>query len=268
MWTCANAVLMVYAGGCRYNALLLKTPSPNFHRDVPMTSVPEIPARQGKVFPSAQSALEGLADGASVLIAGYAGCGIPEKLLRGLAETSVSELTLICQGAWLQEAGRFGVGDLVAGGQVRKMISPLPFHPEHGGSIKELWESGRLELEIVPQGILAERLRAGGAGIGGVFLPTGVGTRFAEGKEVRRFHGKDHILETALKADFALLRAQAADTLGNLVYQGTGRNWNPTMAMAAAVVVAEVDQVHDPGGIDPELVITQAIFIDRLVLAG
>ena len=134
--------------------------------------------------------------------------------------------------------------------------------------MKELWESGKLELEVVPQGVLAERLRAGGAGIGGVFLPTGVRTRFAEGKELRPFDGKEYVLEFALKADFALLRAKTADTLGNMVYEGTGRNWNPIMAMAAAVTVAEVDQVVEPGGLDPELVITQAIFIDRLVLAG
>ena len=125
-----------------------------------------------------------------------------------------------------------------------------------------------MELEVVLQGVLAERLRAGGAGIGGVFLPTGARTRFAEGKEVRQFDGKDHVLELALKADFALLRAQAADTMGNLVYQGTGRNWNPTMAMAAAMTVVEVDQIHEPGGLDPEKVITQAIFIDRLVLTN
>lgn len=233
-----------------------------------MTSVPENPSRRGKVFAPARAALEDVADGAAVLIAGFAGCGVPEQLLRGLAETGVRELTLICQGAWPQESGRFGVADLVAGGQVKKMISPLPFHVENGGPVKDGWQAGELELEIVPQGVLAERLRAGGAGIGGVFLPTGVGTRFAEGKEVRQFQGKDHILEIAVKADFALIRAHSADTLGNLVYQGTGRNWNPIMATAASVTVAEVDQVHEPGGLDPELVITQAIFIDRMVLAG
>ncbi len=233
-----------------------------------MTNVPQDTSRQGKIFPSALAALEGLSEGASVLVAGFAGCGTPEGLLRGLAESGAGGLTLICQGTWPRDAGQFGVADLVAGGQVKKMISPLPFHPDHGGPVRELWEAGKLELEIVPQGVLAERLRAGGAGIGGVFLPTVKATRFAEGKEVRRFDGKDHVFEIALKADFALLRAQAADTLGNLVYQGTGRNWNPTMAMAAAVTVAEVDQVLETGGLDPELVITQAIFIDRLVLAG
>ena len=233
-----------------------------------MTSIPEKPTANGKVYASARSALEGISDGASVLVAGYAGCGVPEKLLRGLSEIGVGNLTLVCQGAWVQGPGKFGIADLVAEGQVKKMVSPLPFHPEYGGPVKELWESGKLELEVVPQGVLAERLRAGGAGIGGVFLPTGPRTRFAEGKETRQFDGKDHGLEFALKADFALLRAKAADTLGNMVYEGTGRNWNPIMAMAAALTVAEVDQVSEPGGIDPEMVITQAIFIDRLVLAA
>jgi 3-oxoacid CoA-transferase A subunit len=148
------------------------------------------------------------------------------------------------------------------------MISPMPFHPTHGGPVKERWQSGELEVEVVSQGVLAERLRAGGAGIGGVFLPSSSGTRFVEGKEVRQYDGREHVLELALKADFALLRAMASDTLGNMVYDGTARNWNPTMAMAAGVTVVEVDAVHEPGGIDPELVITQAIFIDRLVLSA
>jgi len=236
-----------------------------------MTSAPENTpgdlTKQGKLYSSALAALEGISNDATVLVAGFAGCGIPQKLLRGLAESGVSGLTLICQGAWIQEPGDFTVTDLVGSGQVKKMISPMPFHPVQGGVVKEQWESGELEIEIVSQGVLAERLRAGGAGIGGVFLPSSSGTRFAEGKEVRQYDGCEHVLELALKADFALLRAQAADTLGNMVYDGTARNWNPTMAMAAAVTVVEVDAVHDPGGIDPELVITQAIFIDRLVLS-
>jgi len=233
-----------------------------------MSTDPENQLARGKLFPSAQAALAGLAEGASVLVAGFAGSGAPEKLLQGLANIGVSGLTLICQGVWLPKPGVFGVADLVATGQVKKMVSPMPFHPEAGGSVKDLWKSGKLELEVVPQGVLAERLRAGGAGIGGVFLPTGAGTRFSEGKETRPFDGKEHVLEFALKADFALLRAKSADTLGNMVYETTGRNWNPTMAMAAAVTVAEVDQVVEPGGVNPELVITQAIFIDRLVLAA
>ncbi|HIL30830.1 MAG TPA: CoA transferase subunit A, partial [Dehalococcoidia bacterium] len=189
-----------------------------------MTSAPENspgdPTKQGKLYSSALAALEGISNDATVLVAGFAGCGIPQKLLRGLAESGVSGLTLICQGAWIQEPGDFTVADLVGSGQVKKMISPMPFHPVHGGAVKEQWESGELEIEIVSQGVLAERLRAGGAGIGGVFLPSSSGTRFAEGKEVRQYDGCEHVLELALKADFALLRAQAADTLGNMVYDG------------------------------------------------
>ena len=233
-----------------------------------MTSAPQNSTAKGKVYPSALAVLEGIADGASVLVAGYAGRGVPEMLLHGLAEIGAVDLTLVCQGTWLPVEGTFGVADLVATGQVKKMVSPMPFHPDSGGPVKELWESGKLELEIVPQGILAERLRAGGAGIGGVFLPPGARTRFTEGKELRPFDGKEHVLEFALKADFALLKAKSADTLGNMVYERTGRNWNPIMAMAAAVTVAEVDHVVEPGGIDAETVITQAIFIDRLVLAA
>ena len=237
-----------------------------------MTSVPENPvgesAKNGKVYFSALSALEGIADGMTVLVAGFAGCGIPQELLRGLSEAGASRLTLICQGTWTQDPGDFTIGDLVASGQVKKIISPMPFHPVQGGPVKDAWESGKLELEIVPQGVLAERLRAGGAGIGGVFIPSGSRTRFAEGKEVREYDGREHVLELGLKADFALLRAQAADTLGNLVYESTNRNWNPTMAMAASITVVEVNSVHELGGLDPELVITQAIFIDRLVLSA
>jgi 3-oxoadipate CoA-transferase alpha subunit len=232
-----------------------------------MTSVPKNSSSQGKVFATAQAALTDVAHGATVLVSGFAGSGVPGALLQSLADTGAGELTLICQGAWPVQAGEYGIADLVATGRVKKIIAPLPFHPDKGGPVKELWEAGKLEFETVPQGILAERLRAGGAGIGGVFLPTGAGTRFSEGKELRQFAGRDHVLEFPLKADFALLRAKAADTLGNLVYQGTGRNWNPIMAMAAAVTVVEVDEVREPGGIDPELVITQAIFIDRIVTA-
>ena len=120
----------------------------------------------------------------------------------------------------------------------------------------------------MPAGILAERIRAGGAGIGGLFLPTGAGTRFAEGREVREINGRSHVFQPSLKADFALLRAAAADTLGNLVYSGTQRNWNPVMAMAARISVAEVDEIREPGGLDPERVITPAIFVQRMVIAS
>ena len=211
-----------------------------------------------------------LPDGAVVAIGGYVGVGVPESLVRALLGRGPKGLTCICQGAWPHREGGGGIAGLIEAGLVARLISPMPFPegyegPGCEGSITKRWESGHLEIEVVPAGILAERLRAGGAGLGGVFLPTGVGTRFAEGREVRSIAGRDHVFYPALKAGFALLRAQAADTLGNLVYQGAQRNWNPTMAMAASITIVEVDEVYEPGGLDPELVITQAIFIDRIV---
>ena len=220
-----------------------------------------------KLFPSAEAVLADLTDGAVVAIGGYAGVGVPDALVRALAARGAKDLTCICQGAWPRRDGGVDAAVLVEAGLVARLVSPMPFHPEHGGAVKERWESGQLEIEVVPTGILAERLRAGGAGLGGVWLPTGVGTRFAEGREVRDIGGRDHVFQPVLKADFALLRAHAGDTLGNLVYRGAQRNWNPTMAMAASTTIVEIDDLHEPGGLDPELVITQAIFIDRIVIS-
>ena len=204
-----------------------------------------------------------------MLVAGFAGCGRPACLLRALRVQGARGLTLVCQGVWPASPGRGqardGIEDLVAEGQVAKLVAPVAFYPGHGGAVEERWKSGGLEIEAVPQGVLAERLRAGGAGLGGVFLPAGVGTRFAEGKEVRHIGGGDQVFESALRADFALLRAHAADTLGNLVYWGTQRNWNPVMAMATGVSIVEVDEVLDPGGLDPEVVITPGMFVNRIV---
>lgn len=221
-----------------------------------------------KIYSSAAVAIGDLKEGSVVAIGGYGGHGVPETLVRALLTSGAKGLTCVCQGAWPRQdgfPGQVNVADLVEAGLVEKLIAPLPFHPEHGGPVKNQWEAGTLEIEVVPTGILAERLRAGGAGLGGVFLPTGAGTRFANGVEVREIDGHDHLFQPALKADIALLRAHGADTLGNLVYRGAQRNWNPIMAMAAAVTVVEVDLVHEPGDIDPELVITPAIFVDRIV---
>ena len=224
-------------------------------------------ANLNKVYNSAQAALAGLNDGASLLIAGFAGHGEPEGLLEAVIASGVRGLTVISQGAWAPDSGRADLNRLVEAGAVQKLISPLPFHPRQDGPVRERWEAGELELEVQPIGILTERIRAGGAGIGGLFLPNGAGTRFAEGREVRQLNGREHIFQPALKADFALLRAAAADTLGNLIYAGTQRNWNPIMAMAARVSVAEVDEIREPGGLDPELVITPAIFVQRIALS-
>ncbi len=228
------------------------------------TGEAETPNRT-KVYRSARAALEDVGNGTVILVAGFAGWGLPESLLRELQTKGVGGLTIIGQGSWPRHPESFGLARLVAGGQVKTLISPDPFYPGNGGPVEEHWRSGRLEIQVVPQGVLAERLRAGGAGLGGVFLPDGAGTRFQEGKEVRSFGGREYLFEPALRADFALLRADIADTLGNLVYRGTQRNWNPVMAIAGEITVAEVDQVCEPGGLDPELVITPGIFVNRLV---
>jgi len=210
-----------------------------------------------------------------VLIAGYAGTGWPESLIEALAGRGSKNLTVICQGEWGEHNGGSGILPLLSNGQLRKLISPMPFYPSGStegsmGEVESRWKAGGLELEVVPQGILAERLRSGGAGLGGIFLPSGPGARIATDRpdteiEVRKFGGRDHRFETGLKADFALLRARHSDTLGNLIYRGTQRNWNPVMAMAAGVSIAEVDEIHEAGGLDGELVVTPGIFVKRIV---
>lgn len=241
---------------------------------------PHSPHGRGKVFPSPNAALEDLTEGSVVLIGGFEGLGVPEALLRALLANGAGDLTVVCQGA--SSLGPQGqsvdLDRLAASGQISKLIAPLPFPPgdlaeSSGGSpavsgVEAQWRSGSLEIESVPQGVLAERLRAGGSGLGGVFLPVGAGGRSQAGdqdREVRRFDGQDHVFYPALHADFALLRAAAADPVGNLVYRGAQRNWNPVMAMAATVSIAEVDEILDLGGLDPELVISPGIFVTRVV---
>jgi 3-oxoadipate CoA-transferase alpha subunit len=229
-----------------------------------------------KVYPSAQAALAGVFDGAVVLVSGFAGEGVPEALLEALSRMEVRGLTCICSPALPpgQAASGFDVPQLVATGRVRRLISPMPAYPGTDSPVEQGRISGQLAVEVVPQGVLAERLRAGGAGLGGVFLHTGAGTRFEAGiengetgKEAREFGGRRAVLELPIRADFALVRAEAADALGNLVYRGAGRNWGPVMAMAAAVTIAQVDRIVEPGGLDPERVITPGIFVHRIVTA-
>ena len=231
---------------------------------------------QRKVYPSPEEALADVFDGATILISGAVGTAMPENLLRALGSGEARKLTLVYSaGASAGPAsssstdgnssGNSLIESLVVEGRVSKIISPMPFSPNSGGPIEESWRQGQIQIEILPQGVLAERLRAGGAGLGGVFLPTALGTRFQEGKERREIDGKSYLLETPLQADFALLRASAADTFGSLVYQGSGRNWCPVMAMAARIGVAEVGRIYEPGGLDPEAVVTPGIFVNRLV---
>lgn len=219
-----------------------------------------------KVYSSPEAAVADVASGAVVLIGGFAGQGIPTGLLRALSRRSIKDLTCVFSpGGAPDSAPQDALAEMVGNGQVRKIVSALPFPPGKGGIIEEHWQEGRLELEIVPQGTLAERLRAGGAGLGGVFLPSKVDSRFAGGKEYRKFGDQQYMLEGPLRADFALLRAHTADSLGNTVYRGTGRHWGPTMAMAGGVSIVEVDRICEPGELDPEVVITPGIFVNRIV---
>ena len=216
-----------------------------------------------KVYENATVAVADVKDGATVLIGGTARDSEPTQLLAGLIANGARNLTCVCDfGTW---DGADGVSRLAEAGQIAKLISPCPFIGESGGVLQTLWASGELAVDVVPQGTLAERLRAAGAGIGGVFVPAGVGTRFARDKETRVIDGVEYLFEPPLRADYALLRAHRADKMGNLVYRGPQRFWNSVMATAARVCVAEVDQIGDPGAIDPELVITPGIFVNRVV---
>lgn len=212
-----------------------------------------------KVNDTIEVALDGIGDGATIMVGGFGLVGIPEKLIRGLREKGVRDLTVISNNCGVDG---FGLGILLENRQIRKMIS------SYVGENKEFerqFLSGELEVELVPQGTLAERIRAGGAGIPAFYTPAGVGTPIAEGREVRSFGGRDYLLEHALTADFALVKAWKGDRLGNLVYAKTSRNFNPMMAAAGKVTVAEVEELLEPGGIDPAGVHTPSVYVQRLV---
>ncbi len=213
-----------------------------------------------KVVRSAAEAVADIPAGAVLMAGGFGLCGIPENLIAALAERGVGGLTFISNNAGVDG---FGLGLLLDRGQIRKMVS------SYVGENKEFarqYLSGELEVELVPQGTLAERIRAGGAGIPAFYTPTGVGTPVAEGKELREFNGRLHVMETALKADFALVKAWKGDRHGNLVYRSTARNFNPMMATAARVTIAEVEELVEPGAIHPDQVHTPGIFVHRVLL--
>jgi 3-oxoacid CoA-transferase subunit A len=215
----------------------------------------------GKLYPNAAAALAGLvADGQTLAVGGFGLCGIPEALIAALRDSGVKGLTVISNNAGVDG---FGLGQLLATRQISKMIS------SYVGENKEFerqYLAGELQLEFNPQGTLAERLRAGGAGIPAFFTRTGYGTIVAEGKETRQFDGHWYVLETALKADVSLVKAWKADTAGNLVFRKTARNFNPACAMAGKVCVAEVEQIVEVGSIDPDHVHLPGIYVDRIVL--
>ena len=207
------------------------------------------------------AALAGLQDGATVLIGGFGPAGQPVELIDALLRTDVGDLTVVNNNAG---NGTIGLAALLAAGRVRKIICSFPRQSD-SFVFDELYRAGRIELELVPQGNLAERIRAAGAGIGAFYTPTGVGTPLAEGKEVRRIDGRDYVMELPLRGDVALVKALTADTWGNLVYRKTARNFGPIMAAAATTTIAQVASVVPAGGLDPEVVVTPGIYVDRVL---
>ncbi len=217
------------------------------------------------VVGDADEAVAGIGDGSTVLIGGFGTAGQPIELIDALIRSGASDLTVVNNNAG---NGRVGLAALLANGQVRKIICSYPRQAD-SYVFDELYRAGKVELELAPQGNLAERMRAAGAGIGAFFSPTGVGTPLAEGKECRTIDGRDYLLEYPIRGDVALIKALRADTLGNLVYRKTARNFGPVMATAARITVVQVSDIVQPGGIDPEVVITPGIFVDRIVkIAG
>ena len=215
-----------------------------------------------KQIASADEAVALIPDGATIMMGGFGLCGIPETLIAALLRRGTRELTVISNNAGVDD---FGIGVLLRSRQVRKMIST------YVGENKEFerqFLTGELEVDLVPQGTFAERIRAGGAGIGGFFTPTGYGTVVADGKETREIGGVRYVLESPLKADFAFVKAQTGDTHGNLVYHRTARNFNPVMATAARVTIAEVEHLVEPGAIDPDAVVTPGIFVKHVLVGG
>jgi 3-oxoacid CoA-transferase subunit A len=212
-----------------------------------------------KVLASAAEAVALIPDGATIMMGGFGLCGIPENLIAALHARGTRDLTVISNNAGIDT---FGIGVLLKTRQVRKMVST---YVGENQEFERQCLSGELELELVPQGTFAERIRAGGAGIGGFFTPTGYGTVVAEGKETRVIDGRHYVLEAPLKADFAFVKAFRGDRLGNLVYRRTARNFNPMMATAARVTIAEVEELVEPGALDPDAVITPGIFVKHLL---
>ena len=210
---------------------------------------------------AAAQAVRDIPSGATLLVGGFGLCGIPENLIGALAEREVSSLTCVSNNCGVDD---WGLGILLGRKKIRKMISS---YVGENAEFERQYLAGELELEFCPQGTLAERMRAGGAGIAGFYTPTGAGTIVAEGKETRAFDGREHVLERAITGDFALVAAWTADRLGNLVYRKTARNFNPMAATAGRITIAEVEELVEPGGLDPDEIDTPGIFVKRVVVA-
>ncbi len=211
-----------------------------------------------KVVNNAQEAIDGIQNGMTLMLGGFGLCGIPENAIEALRNLGVNELTCISNNAGVDD---FGLGLLLQSRQIKKMISS---YVGENDEFERQMLSGELEVDLIPQGSLAERCRAGGAGIPAFFTPAGYGTEVGEGKEVREFNGKPHILESALTADFAFVKAWKGDTAGNLIYKATAKNFNPMMAMAGTITVAEVEELVPAGELDPNEIHTPGIFVQRI----
>lgn len=212
-----------------------------------------------KVFPNAEAAIFDIEDGASIMSGGFGLCGNPENLIRAIHEKGVKGLTIISNNCGTDD---YGLGVLLKSGQVRKMVSS---YVGENKTFERQYLSGELEVELVPQGTLAERIRAGGAGIPAFYVRTAVGTPLGEGKEVRVFDGKEHLMEMGLHADFAIINAWKGDRYGNLVYRKTARNFNPIIATAATITIAEVEHLVEPGELEPDQIHTPAIYVQRIL---
>ena len=212
-----------------------------------------------KVVPNAAAAIRGIESGMTLMLGGFGLCGIPENCIRALTQTDITQLVCISNNAGVDD---FGLGLLLQKRQIRKMISS---YVGENAEFERQMLSGELKVDLIPQGSLAERCRAGGAGIPAFYTPAGYGTEVGAGKEVRTFDGKPHILETALHADFAIVKAWKGDRLGNLIYKGTARNFNPVMAMAGKITIAEVEELVEPGELDPNQIHTPGIFVQRIL---
>ena len=211
-----------------------------------------------KVVATAEEAIQDVLDGATIMVGGFGLCGIPENLIRALVKKGVKNLTTISNNAGVDG---FGMGLLLSAGQIRKHIGT---YVGENKLLEKMILEGKIELELVPQGTFSERMRAAGAGIPAFYTPTGVGTLVAENKETRAFDGRTYLMERALTADFAFVKAWKGDKWGNLVYRKTARNFNPMMATAAKVTVAEVEHLVEPGELDPDTVHTPSVFVKRI----
>jgi 3-oxoacid CoA-transferase subunit A len=211
-----------------------------------------------KIYENAASALNGVQDGMTLILGGFGLCGIPENSITVLSELGVKNLTCVSNNAGIDD---FGLGILLQKRQIKKMISS---YVGENVLFEKLYMSGELEVEFCPQGTLAERIRAGGAGIPGFYTPTGVGTLVAEGKEVKNFDGRDYILERGIRGDFAFVKAWKGDKFGNLIYRKTARNFNPMAAMAGKITIAEVEELFEVGQLDPDHIHTPGVYVQRI----